>query len=329
MDPQCLQDAALWRLRLDENPGAPQLDAIELWLEQPGNLAAFERVGTTLQELETLCGDPRMRPVQQAALGRARRVRRRRHRQRAALGIAGAAAVLLIIGGVLRPRSGRTSTYSTGIGQRRMAAMADGSRIWLDSMTTVRVHYTQHARTLELQRGRARFDVAHNAARPFMVTARNETVVATGTSFDVELLSSNVLVALTEGSVVVTAAPQHGVPAQSVTLKAGEELIVSQQGQVQISDVTRQQANAWQDGKLLFFNEPISEALDRINRYRRQPILLDPALSDLRVSGVFNADESTAFVRAVSSYFQVVTRTLPDGQILLQRRAGAQPQPAD
>jgi transmembrane sensor len=236
--------------------------------------------------------------------------------------------VLLIIGVALHPGSGRTSTYSTGIGQRRMAAMADGSRIWLDSMTTVRVRYTQHARTLELQRGRARFDVAHNAARPFMVTARNETVVATGTSFDVELLRSNVLVALTEGSVVVTAAPQSGAPAQSVSLKAGEELIVSSQGQVQISDVSRQQANAWQDGKLLFFNEPISEALDRVNRYRRQPILLDPALSDLRVSGVFNADESTAFIRAVSNYFQVVTRTLPNGQILLQRRADAQPRPA-
>ena len=45
----------------------------------------------------------------------------------------------------------------------------------------------------KLLAGRAKFDVAHDALRPFSVLARNRLTVATGTSFSVELLSRQVL----------------------------------------------------------------------------------------------------------------------------------------
>ena len=48
----------------------------------------------------------------------------------------------------------------------------------------------------ELLSGQARFDVAHDAARPFSVHAGGQTVVATGTAFNVDLLGPQVLVTL-------------------------------------------------------------------------------------------------------------------------------------
>src|SRR6185437_8522028 len=63
--------------------------------------------------------------------------------------------------------------------------------------------YTADARSLTLDRGQARFDVAHDVARPFSVTADGHKVVATGTAFDVDLLGPKLLVTLLKGHVVV------------------------------------------------------------------------------------------------------------------------------
>src|ERR1700743_1087200 len=80
--------------------------------------------------------------------------------------------------------------YTTGTSERRQVQLSDGSRIWLDSDTWGRAKYTKTARPLILDHGRARFDVAHDVTRPFSVTAGQQTVIAVGTSFDVERLDS-------------------------------------------------------------------------------------------------------------------------------------------
>src|SRR6202008_2663400 len=96
--------------------------------------------------------------------------------------------------------------------------------------------YSEHARTLELDHGRARFDVAHDVTRPFTVTAGSETVVAVGTSFNVERLGATVLVTLIQGHVVIKGAapstilqlaniaPKSKPP---VSLSAGQELVAN------------------------------------------------------------------------------------------------------
>ena len=57
-------------------------------------------------------------------------------------------------------------------------------------------------RLLTLSEGRARFIVAHEA-RPFIVRAASNEVVATGTIFDVSLIQDRLAVVLLEGSVEV------------------------------------------------------------------------------------------------------------------------------
>jgi transmembrane sensor len=68
--------------------------------------------------------------------------------------------------------------YKTDIGERRVVALPDGSRISMDSDTRVQVEYGKNARAITLDRGRSRFDVAHDTSRPFTVTAGHQTVVA-------------------------------------------------------------------------------------------------------------------------------------------------------
>ena len=78
---------------------------------------------------------------------------------------------------------------------------------------------------------------------------------------------------------------------------------------------------AWEAGRLMLNNEPLSEAVERVNRYTNKPILVDPAIANLRVSGAFNAGDVSAFIEAITSYFPVEATTSPDNQIVLQKRS--------
>ena len=76
------------------------------------------------------------------------------------------------------------------------------------------------ARDVTLVQGRALFDAAHDAARPFVVTVGTERVTALGTVFQVDRAPSEVVVTLAQGAVTVTS--QRA--AEAVRLAPGEEL---------------------------------------------------------------------------------------------------------
>src|SRR5207245_2615866 len=70
---------------------------------------------------------------------------------------------------------------STDIGERSVLALADGSKVTLNTASAVRADYTGRERRLTLVRGEAFFDVAKDPTRPFMVTAGSRQVIAVGT----------------------------------------------------------------------------------------------------------------------------------------------------
>jgi transmembrane sensor len=235
-----------------------------------------------------------------------------------ALGVIGAAALYLAL---YLPTS---SYYKTDIGERRIVALPDGSRISMDSDTRVHVTYQKMARSITLDRGRSRFDVAHDPSRPFGVTAGAQTVVAVGTSFDVERLQSRVVITLIQGQVVIkgvespTATTGH--TQDSIALKAGEQLVVSQNVRPAIMAADLQVARAWEAGRLLFRDEPLGDAVARVNRYTAHPLEVDPSIASIRISGVFNAGDIGSFVSGVTSYFPVQASTTESNNILLQPR---------
>jgi transmembrane sensor len=98
-------------------------------------------------------------------------------------------------------------TYATGIGEQRLVRLDDGTRLSLNSGTRVRIAYDDSARRVELERGEAYFEVAHNPARPFIVTAGNHQVTALGTVFVVRYETAQTAVTLLEGRVAVLPVP--------------------------------------------------------------------------------------------------------------------------
>jgi transmembrane sensor len=328
-----LAEAAAWRARLAEQ----KLDSdpsLEHWLaSDPLNAAAYERAEAIWDEMGELSSTPEFMDLRRGALDiAARQGRRNRGAYRLARPIAAALATLAIIGagGGTWWMVNRPQTYETTLGERRVVPLSDGSQVWLDSDSKVAIRYTSDARKLELLRGQARFDVAHNVARPFSVKARDETVVATGTSFNIDLTGSDTLVTLIEGHVaILDGAGRRSTPAQTrqqagpphtVDLVAGQELDVMAAAPPIIKTVDLERATAWEDGRLVFEDEPLSMAALRISRSSARRVSVDPAVANLKISGVFNAGDVDGFAQTMSLYLPVRSEPGAGGGVVLVAR---------
>jgi transmembrane sensor len=354
VEPDRLIEAAAWRTRLAEDHGE-HVQECDAWLAQdPQNREAWRLVQTPWEVLGEHAASPGLIRLRRAALahahdaGRAQWTRWRRFRFPAALGAA-AAVFMLAIASLLIWETHRFDVYRTRAGERRVVTLSDRSQIALDSQSEVRVRYSAHARELTLTRGQARFDVAHDVERPFSVTADGHKVVATGTAFNVDLLGSDLLVTLIEGHVVVlpqnvdarleppsssVAAPErssqpvalaggtsHSVSTSRIVLDAGEQLVISPSAPPNVTHVNVDRATAWENGELVFENEPLSTVVTRVNRYGAHAIVIsDQQTSSLRISGVFHAGDVDGFVSTIVSYLPVRAQEGEDGSVRLSSR---------
>lgn len=305
-------------------------DAFEAWLhEDPAHAAAFDEVETAWAAVGEHATAPEVVVARRDALERVRVSGQRRwglHWSRRYFGVAAVAASLLVavaLAVYFSPGAQQAATaqiYATDIGEQRSITLEDNSRIALDAKTRLQVDYSVHARAIELFEGQAHFDVARDTLRPFSVKAGDQTVVALGTQFNVEIVDEQVLVTLLEGRVEVTA-PESGESATGdarsgevarvpkvVELSPGEQLVVAPDGSsTTFSGVNTQKTVSWRQGKLVFDDEPLVEAIARVNRHSRIVITAsDPLIRALPISGVFDAGNSEAFVEAVVAYYPSV-----------------------
>ena len=65
-------------------------------------------------------------------------------------------------------------------------------------------------------------------------------------------------------------------------------------------------ATAWRQGKVIFRDQTLAEAVHRLNRYSRQQVVVDDAaLAQMKVSGVFDSGDAQAFAEAMQAYLPV------------------------
>ncbi len=110
---------------------------------------------------------PGLVDLRQAALASFRKANRTRwrggHQRRTLLTLIAATIIAALIGAGLWALS-EPDIYRTGVGERRVAVLSDGSKISLDAETEVDVGHARTVRVLRLVRGRAKFDVKKESA---------------------------------------------------------------------------------------------------------------------------------------------------------------------
>lgn len=325
-------EAAMWCLTLADNElTAADQREFDAWMSMDGNSAVFEEALRVWRAADQAADLPEVISVRTDALDRYRRANSRRWTRRAPenwrwVGAIAAVFALVVVGvSLLNPP---VRNYKTGVGERQVAVLADGTRLSLDADTVVRVRLRDKSRDLTLVQGRAKFDVARDPWRPFSVTAGDKVVVATGTSFSVEILRNEARVLLYEGHVAVldkveskpstrTAAPGRAGAGGYTALLPGGELATTigepmRLPRIQPSDPVR--SLTWEGGQLNFDDELLPSAVERVNRYSDRKVRLgDPSLNRLRVNGVFEAGDIESFVEAITVFNNIRVDEGDDG----------------
>lgn len=321
-----IEDAAIAWLAEREDGFAPgRARAFAQWLrEDPRHPAAVARLEQTLgllgelaefrDELNTTF--ERTAPAAVAA----------RHGRRwlAWGGIAAAVALSGLAGWLLLPRA-VGDYYATAEAGYEMASLNDGSTVELNAASAVRVQFTTEKRFVNLEAGEAHFAVAHDASRPFVVSAGSVLVRAVGTAFNVRLGTNGAVeVIVTEGTVQVSRERFAGAAsAEAPLVVAGERLVLPHRAAAPVIEkvvpAVISSVLAWQERLVEFADAPLAEIVARFNgRNRVQLVLGDAELGQRRIGGTFAIDEAEAFVRLLERNGAVVAERRGESEILLR-----------
>jgi len=217
-----------------------------------------------------------------------------------------------------------SQTIHTAFGSYTSFELSDGSKVWLNSGSTLRypLKFRGGERQVYLQ-GEGYFEVHSNPECPFLVETPHFTVRATGTSFNVSSYEeeTNSTVTLVEGKVTVqTPAMDHSLPETLATLHPQEHFEFNNKSHVNL--VSREETYkyiAWKEGKLVFRNDLFSEVARRISlQYNVEVDISDPEIRNNRYWATFRNEPLTELLRLLKltapiGYNEIDPVLLPDG----------------
>ena len=235
-------------------------------------------------------------------------------RQALAAGIAGALALPLAGYWFMReqaPSAAGPLRYASRVGERRKLMLPDGSGLLLDATSRVAVDFSQGTRRILLEQGAARFDVRHDAARPFEVHTPHGTMVALGTSFSVDRLAQASELRVFSGRVGLD------VPEQERLEVAAHRWALVNGAAVTSGAFDPAAHPDWQNDWLDADAMPLGFAVERLARYSAVPMkIADPKLARLTFSGRFRLDQPEQSLELIGALFGLSPQKRGDGLVL-------------
>lgn len=142
--------------------------------------------------------------------------------------------------------------------------LADGSKVWLNagSALTYPVAFIGNERRVSIS-GEAYFEIAHDAAKPFVVNKGDIEIKVLGTHFNVNAFEDegeDTKITLLEGSVRINNGNKNGL------LKPGQQAMVTKDIKV-TNDVDLNLVMAWKNGYFQFNNTSLQNVLKQVSRW--------------------------------------------------------------
>lgn len=210
----------------------------------------------------------------------------------------------------------QSEQFGSAIGEQQVIQLVDGSRITLDAASRIKVSWHLRSRRVELQAGQALFSVAPALYRPFLTTAGSIQIKVVGTRYNVSRHQDDVRVTVEEGKVDVRG------NAADIRLSAGDQILVNNGRLGKPAQVDAAAFAAWKEGRLVFDRAPLREVLAVIQRYQRNPIVMqDSSLAELPVSGSFDSAHLDRMLALLPKILPLDLTTDSQGTLHLQRRS--------
>ncbi|MEQ5778215.1 FecR family protein [Thalassospira sp. NFXS8] len=200
--------------------------------------------------------------------------------------------------------------------------LPDGSKVMMNVQSQLEVAFSSDKRLVKLQEGEVWFDVAHNAKKPFVVETALGNITVLGTRFNVRKTADAVFVSLVKGRVELrdNAAPRI----RTTVLAPGMEASLTRQGVAAAHPFDVFATTAWQNDQMVFYDSPVSEVVNELNRYYPGKIVIaNSSLRDLHISGVFQTDNIGRVLGAIENTLPVRVIRLTDYFVFLVWRGDA------
>ncbi|AYF49370.1 DUF4880 domain-containing protein [Pseudomonas fluorescens] len=313
IDPLILGEAADWMVQLQSGSATDEdRRAIAQWQCRSAQHAqAWQRAEAILGDFNSvpgaIAGDTLKRIGRKKALGR-----------RQALGLLLLAGPASWLAWEHKPWQAWTADQHTAIGEQRNLTLPDGTRLLINTASSLNIVFTDQVRRIELLQGEVLITTAKDPApthRPFSVQTRHGSARALGTHFSVRVGEQSSRVAVIDGAVEML--PLHA--SRGLILKAGEQ---SAFGSDSVAAVAPLEVGAvtWENGMLLAQQMRLADLLEELGRYRQGVLRCHASVAGLSVSGAFPLRDTDASLRLLQDTLPVKVSNLTGYWITVEPR---------
>lgn len=229
------------------------------------------------------------------------------------------ASACVLLGGSMYAWSvfDQQGAISSGVAITQLS-LPDGSIAILDAQTRVRLHFENGQRQVQLESGRAFFQVvpANSQTGPFTVQAGPAQATALGTRYEVSLRDQINGVSVYEHTVQVQCYSCESL--QQAVLQPGDSATVAdgrldvQQQAPQADSGQTEAAPSWTNGLLSFDDVSLSEVARQLGEYTHRVIWIgSDQAGSTRVSGVVQAAKPAAALNLLTLGQGLQIRELP------------------
>lgn len=183
------------------------------------------------------------------------------------------------------------NTLVTPIGGEYPLVLSDGTKVFLNAETELKypVVFVGDKRIVDLK-GEAYFEVAKDAAKPFIVRVNGAEITVLGTSFDVNTYGDDgyVYTTLVNGKVQVVS----GKNGQEEVLHPGMQSVMDiETGKLVVHEVDVEPFVAWREGRFVFRTITLDLIMRQLQRwYDFNVFYQNPELKDYEFRGVIRRD---------------------------------------
>ncbi len=198
-------------------------------------------------------------------------------------------------------------SYATPLGGKRLVGLADGSRIQLNTQSSVRTEITTARREVWLDQGEAFFEVARREGQPFIVHAGDRQITVLGTKFSVRRDADRVVVTVLEGRVRVDELKDSRLMRSSIIV--GGDIAMAVGGATLVTARSEERVDSalsWRQGVLTFDQEPLAAIAAEFNRYNARKLVLGgKSVGAIRITGTFPSNKPDAFARLLRDAYGI------------------------
>lgn len=186
--------------------------------------------------------------------------------------------------------------------------LPDGSTIFADAKTNLNIEFFNGKREVNLQNGRAMFEVAKDENRPFVIKSGDINIEVVGTKFEVIHKEDTTTINVEEGT-VKTYYSKYFIDKQNQALltKAQSLTYKDDVGAItQIKIIEPEKIALWRENKILLNKTTLKEALEEFSKYNDISIsFLSKDAENYLITGEFSSTQINIFIKTISKIYPI------------------------